>query len=125
MKDERLRQEMKEALDVEAPDPSLRPRVMASMPADGKPGRSRVRQAALGGVAVGLMVAIAGSFMYFGRLGSRRVPSLGPARQVLVTSPLDFKCTLPVNGGCSYGLIPPPAGQFVLYPPVMPAAIKA
>jgi len=118
--DDELRRPLKDALDVEQPDPGLRHRVAASMPADGLEPRPRW-QWLMGAVAVLVAVALVGSLMYF-RLGQSHQPASEVAvGTVSIASQLDFKCRLPINVYNSVAMLSLPDGAVSTDSSIKPA----
>lgn len=108
---ERIRRRVHDALGVEQPHPSLRSRVVASMPVDRDEGRPRWQWAA-GAVAIVLAVALVSSLVYIrGAAQPQTVPASRVVGSVSITTRLDFSCALPVQVDQSMVRVRLPDGQ--------------
>lgn len=122
--DELIQSKMREALDVEQPDPGLRSRVMSSLPANerpaggsndsrsGEPGdlRGPWRWVA-GGIAAALTLSVVGGLVYT-RLAGSNLRSQKDG--TVAVSGVDFKCRLPVLAGAAGGFISFPDGAVTI-----------
>jgi hypothetical protein len=112
---ERIRSRIHDALGVEQPHPSLRSRVIASMPVDRDDVRPRW-QWAMGAVAIALTLTLVGSLVYIRTAGQRQgVPAGRVVGSVSIVTRLDFTCTLPVLADQSAATIRLPDGQATVY----------
>lgn len=105
MKDENIRRRLRQALDVEPPDPTLRARVMASLPmdtGDERPGRRWL----VGALAMLLAVSVVTGLLYARAVRDGSVQTGGPdqgslvpigSAQVVIAT--DFHCQLPLATG--------------------------
>ncbi|HEX6487886.1 MAG TPA: hypothetical protein VF137_03285 [Candidatus Dormibacteraeota bacterium] len=113
--EEKTRIRIHDALDVEHPDPTLRRRVLSSLPVDDRddePHRRPAFQIAGGVIAAVLAVTVIATMLYFGgRLGQHSQPASGSSLQLTVTSALGFKCTLPVTAYLTYAEVSIPDGR--------------
>lgn len=122
--DELIQSKMREALDVEQPDPGLRSRVMSSLPANerptggskdsrtGEPGELRGPwRWVAGGVAAALTMSVVGGLVYT-RFAGSNLQSQKDA--TVAVSGVDFKCRLPVLAGAAAGFISFPDGAVTI-----------
>lgn len=113
MNEERFRRLLHEALDQGRPDPDLRERVVAALPAMEGERRPR-RQWALG-ITSGLlaMAMVAGLVHLRAGSGSSSVAATGPSVDARLITPISYRCSLPLVSGSSGGFLTFPDGRFV------------
>jgi hypothetical protein len=123
--DELIRSKMHEALGVEQPDPTLRARVISSLPTDGAGGQGYQKNSASGepgelrggwrlmaaGLAAVLTLGVVGGLVY-SRLATSNLP--GERSGVATVTGVDFRCRLPVLAGASGGFISFPDGAVTI-----------
>jgi hypothetical protein len=122
VKDENIRRRLRQALDVEPPDPSLRARVMASLPmdtGDEQPGRRWL----VGAMALLLAVSVVTGLLYARSVRDGSVQTGGPDQASLVpigsaqvVTATDFHCRLPLATGRGGVFLSLPDGRLSLDP---------
>lgn len=123
--DELIRSKMHEALGVEQPDPTLRPRVISSLPTDGVGRQGNTKDSMSGepgelrggwrwmaaGLAAVLTLGVVGGLVY-SRLATSKLP--GKTAGLATVTGVDFRCRLPVLAGASGGFISFPDGAVTI-----------
>jgi len=109
------RARVREALGVVEPHPGLRSRVIASPPAEGRGGGASRRPWVAGGIAVLLALTVVAGLMLFRRGSPAHSATSGQLVGSLnMTTQLEFRCMLPVQGYLAEARISLPDGAVLV-----------
>ena len=109
------RAKVREALGVVEPHPGLRSRVIASTPVEGYGGRASRRPWVAGGIAVLMALTVVAGLLFFRHGGSvQSATSSQPVGTLNMTTQLEFRCTLPVQGYLTEARISLPDGTVLV-----------